>query len=97
MFYFELYDDVRLKGIKHSKKISIVNKAVKLYREKHPINLGKRLLLTFVVCLLPAIILYLFTGVNMTIGWFGLSIFVLNIKLASDETPEVKPYLEQVI
>lgn len=97
MFYFELYDDNRLQGLKHSKKINIVNNAVRLFRKDYPLNLNKRLLPIFIVCCIPALIsLFLVSG-SLAISWFSLSIFILNIKFASDESPQVRPYLDQVI
>jgi len=97
VFYFKLYDDARLNGLKHSKKINIVNDAVTLYRKDSPFNFSKALLSIFIVCLIPALFSYLFVGVNLAVAWFSISILGLNIKTASDETPLIKPYLEQVI
>lgn len=97
MFYFKLYDDMRLKNFKHSKKINIVNDAVKLYRKDSPLNLSKVLLTIFIACLIPALLSYFFVGANLAIAWFSISILGLNIKTARDETPLVEPYLDQVI
>lgn len=97
MFYFELYDDTRLQGLKHSKKVNIVNNAVRLYRKDYPLNLCKRLLSIFIVCCIPALILLFLVNGSLAIGWFSLSILILNIKFAGDESPQVKPYLDQVI
>jgi hypothetical protein len=97
MFHFKLYDDSRLKDLKHTQKISIVNKAVKLYRKNHPVNLWTRLLLLFSVCVFPPVAIYITSEINLIIGWIALSIFILNIKLASDESPQVKPYLDKVL
>ena len=97
VFYFKLYDDMRLKNLKHSQKINIVNDAVKLYRKDCPINLSKVLLTILIVCLIPAILSYFFVGANLAIGWFSISILGLNIKTARDETSLVEPYLDQVI
>lgn len=97
MFYFELYDDIRLQNLKHFKKVDVVNKAVKLYRKDKPLNLRKVVLSIFTICLIPALIFYFIFGVSLAVGWLSLSVFTLNIKAANNETPEVKPYLDQVI
>jgi hypothetical protein len=97
VFYFELYDDTRLKGLKHSKKINLVNDAVRLYRKDNPLNLTRILLSIFIICCIPALILFLLVGSSLAIGWFSLSILGLNIKTAHDESPLVKPYLEQTV
>lgn len=97
MFYFELYDDTRLQGLKHSKKINIVNDAVRLYRKDYPLNLSKRLLSIFIVCCIPALILLFLVSSSLAIGWLSLSAFILNIKLAGSESSQIKPYLDQVI
>ncbi len=97
MFYFKLYDDKRLQGLKHSKKINIVNDAVKLYRKDHPLNLTRRLLSIFIVCCIPALILLLLVGGSLAFGWFSLSIIFWNIIAAGNESSQVKPYLDHVI
>jgi len=84
MFYFKLYDDKRLKGLKHRKKIEVVNNAVKLYRNDKPLNLTTRLLTMLTWCGIPALILFLVFSFSFAIGWFALSIFILNIKLANE-------------
>jgi hypothetical protein len=88
---------MRLRGFKHSKKINIVNDAVKLYRKDSPLNLSKVLLSIFIVCLIPALLSYFFVGVNLAVAWFSISILGLNIKTARDETSQIEPYLDQVI
>ena len=97
VFYFELYDDTRLQGLKYSRKIKLVNDAVKLYRKDYPLNLTKRLLSIFIVCGIPALISLFMVSGGLAIGWFSLSILILNIKIAGDESPQVKPYLDQLI
>lgn len=97
MFYFKLYDDKRLKDLKHSKKIEIVNNAVKLYRKDKPLNITSRLLAMLIWCGIPAVVLFLVFSFGLAIGWFALSIFILEIKLANDESADVETYLNQVL
>ena len=97
MFYFRLYDDKRLDGLKHGKKINIVNDAVKLYRKDHPLNLTNRLLAVLIVCFVPAFISFLLVGFGLAIGWFALSTMLLEMRAASIESPQIEPYLDQVL
>ncbi len=97
MFYFKLYDDKRLKDLKHSSKIEIVNNAVKLYRKDKPLNITSRLLAMCIWCGIPALVLFLVFSFSFAIGWFALSIFILEIKLANDESADVETYLNQVL
>jgi len=97
MFYFELYDDTKLQGLKHSKKINIVNDAVKLYRKEYPLNLTKKFLSIIAVCCIPALISFFLISGSIAIAWFTISILILNIKNAADESQKIKPYLDHVI
>ena len=97
MFYFKLYDDKRLKDLKHIKKIDVVNKAVRLYRKDKPLNTTSRLLTISIWCGVPSFVLFLIFNFSFAIGWFALTIFILNIKLANDESAKIEPYLEQVL
>lgn len=97
MFYFKLYDDPRLQNLKHNEKIIVVNNAVKLYRKDNSINLTRVFLLAVAMCFVPAVILYLISGVWLSVGWFSLSTFALGAKIASDESPLIEPYLDQVL
>jgi hypothetical protein len=97
VFYFKLYDDKRLKHLKHSKKIEIVNKAVKLYRKDKPLNITNRLLTILIWCGVPALVLLLIFSFSFAIGWFALSIVILGIKTANDESAEIEPYLHKVL
>jgi hypothetical protein len=97
MFYFELYADKRLQGLKQSRKINIVNDAVKLYRNDFPLNLSKRLLSIFIVCCIPSLIAFFLLGGGFAVGWFSLSITILDMKNSNDESPQIRPYLDQVL
>lgn len=97
MFYFKLYDDKRLIGLKHSKKIEVVNNAVKLFRKDKPLNMTNRLLSILIFCGIPAFIFGLLLGGGFSIGFFACTIIILNIKLANDETTDVETYLSQVL
>ena len=97
VLYFKLYDDKRLKDLKHSKKIEIVNNAVKLYRKDKPLNITSRLLAMLIWCGIPAVALFFVFNFSFAIGWFALSIFILEIKLANDESSDVEKYLNQVL
>ncbi|GMM84470.1 hypothetical protein [Pseudoalteromonas sp. MTN2-4] len=97
MFYFKLYDDKRLKDLKHSKKIEVVNEAVKLYRVDKPLNIIQRLLSMLFWCVIPALVLFSVFNFSFAIGWFALSIFILEVKTANDECAEIEPYLNQVL
>lgn len=97
MFYFKLYDNKKLKHFKHNKKIEIVNSAVKLYRKDKPINISSRLLSIATWCGIPSLILLLIFNFGFAIGWFALTSFILNIKLANDESSDIEPYLNQVM
>ena len=97
MLYFKLYDDKRLKDLKHSKKIEIVNNAVKLYRKDKPLNITSRLLAMLIWCGIPAVALFFVFNFSFAIGWFALSIFILEIKLANDESSEIESYLNKVL
>jgi hypothetical protein len=97
VFYFKLYDDKRLKDLKHTKKIEIVNKAVKLYRKDKPLNITNRLLTMLIWCGVPAIALFLAFNFSFAISWLALSTFILNIKFARDESADIETYLNQVL
>ncbi|GHB75505.1 hypothetical protein GCM10008107_26390 [Psychrosphaera saromensis] len=97
MFYFKLYDDKRLKDLKHSKKVEIVNNAVKLYRKDMPLNVTSRILSIITLCGIPALVLFLLFNLSFAVGWFALSIFILEVKVANDESINVEPYLNQVL
>jgi len=97
VFYFKLYDDKRLKDLKQSSKIKIVNKAVKLYRKDKPLNITNRLLSMLIWCGIPALALFLIFNFSFAVSWFALSIFFLEIKLANDESADVETYLNQVL
>jgi hypothetical protein len=76
VFYFKLYDDIRLKDYKHTKKIEIVNKAVKLYRKDKPLNITNRLLTMLIWCAVPAIVLFLVLNFSLVlVGWRYLHLF----------------------
>ena len=97
MFHFRLYNDEKLKGFKHFEKVAIVNRAIKLSRQEHPVNLVLRLILISTFCLLPGSLLYYFYGISLAIPWSVFSILILNIKLASNEIEVLKPYVVQSI
>jgi hypothetical protein len=97
VFYFKLYDDKRLKYFKHGKKIEIVNSAVKLYRQDSPLNIQNRIIEILIWCGIPALILFLVFNFNFAIGWFALSIFILEVKSANDESASIEPYLNRVL
>lgn len=97
MFHFLLYDNQGLTHLKHSEKMSLVRQATKAYRQAHPINLPKRLLLIAFFCLLPAIALYFLLSLTAGLAWLCLSVTLVNIKLANDESDDIKPYLEKAI
>ena len=97
MFYFKLYDDKRLKDLKHSKKVEIVNNAVKLYRKEKPLNVSSRILSMLIWCGIPALVLFLVFNFSFAIGWFALSIFILEVKAANDESINVEPYLNRAL
>ena len=97
MFYFKLYEDKRLKDLKHSKKIEIVNNAVKLYRKDTPLNVKSRILTMLTWCGIPALILFWVFNYGFAIGWFALSIFILQVKSANDESVNIEPYLNQAL
>jgi len=97
VLYFKLYDDERLKDLKHSKKIEVVNSAAKLYRKDNPLNVISRLLAVIIWCCIPAIILFFVFGFSFSVGFFTVSIIILNSKLANDESVDVEAYLNQVL
>mgnify|MGYP003385029664 CR=1 FL=1 len=101
MLYFKLYDDERLKDLKHSKKIEVVNNAAKIYRKDNPLNVISRLLAVIIWCCIPAIILFFVFvfvfGFSFSVGFFTVSIIILNSKLANDESVDVEAYLNQVL
>lgn len=97
MFYFELYDSEKLNGFKHSQKVKIVDRAVKLYRNENPLNMPSRLLTLLIWCGFPSLALFLIFNLELAIGWFALSCFVLNVKLANDESTDIEPFLNQVL
>jgi len=97
VLYFKLYDDERLKDLKHSKKIEVVNNAAKIYRKDNPLNVISRLLAVIIWCCIPAIILFFVFGFSFSVGFFTVSIIILNSKLANDESVDVEAYLNQVL
>jgi hypothetical protein len=97
MFYFKLCDDPALEGCSISEKNKIINIAVKQARIDYPLNIGKRLAILGGVAFLPAFVLYYLLGFNAAFSWAVVSIMLLNIKLASLETPTIKPYLAKAL
>lgn len=97
MFYFNLYDDPALEGCSISEKNKIINIAVKQARIDNPLNISKRLAILGGVVFLPAFVLYYLFGFNAAFSWALVSIMLLNIKLASLETPTIKPYLTKAL
>ena len=95
MYHFKLYDDERLVSLNRKEKHRIVNKAIKTYRNENPVNWIKRLSLFALVSFLPALIIYVFIGSSFVTGWLAISSFILAVKLARDETPNILPYLDK--
>ncbi|MBO9490856.1 hypothetical protein J7384_10855 [Endozoicomonas sp. G2_1] len=60
-------------------------------------NIISRVLTMLIWCGIPAIALFLVFNFSFAIGWFALSIFILEIKLANDESADVETYLNQVL
>jgi hypothetical protein len=55
------------------------------------------LLAGFIVCFVPAFISFLPVGFGLAIGWFALSSMLLEVRTASIESPQIEPYLDQVL
>jgi hypothetical protein len=53
------------------------------------------LLAGFIVCFVPAFISPV--GFGLAIGWFALSSMLLEVRTASIESPQIEPYLDQVL
>jgi hypothetical protein len=97
MLYFKLFESTKLKEFSAFQKHKIINLAVKKSREDFPINIQKRLLVIFGVSFCPALIIYLLMGFELSFAFLVVSICILNIKVANDETPSIEPYLEKAI
>ncbi|MBV7314293.1 hypothetical protein [Shewanella sp. NIFS-20-20] len=97
MIHFKLYDENIVRNLKHSEKVKVVNKAVKLYRKEHPINLGNRVFSILLYCVVPPILIYVLFDFNLIIAWMAFSIFILNFIVGNRESTHIKPYLEQVL
>jgi len=97
MFYFKLFENTKLAEFSVSEKNKIINIAIKQSRADFPLNIRNRLLILCGIVLLPSIILYFIFTLNGAVAWFVLAIMVLNIKMASIETPTIEPYLDSAI
>ena len=97
MFYFMLYDDLRLTKFSSGEKQMIISIAIKSSRKKFPINLGKRILALIVLVILPAVALFYITHAEWSLVWLLLSTLVINAKIAKSETPNVILYLDDAI
>ncbi|HFQ5326668.1 TPA: hypothetical protein ACGUOR_002608 [Vibrio vulnificus] len=97
MFYFKLFENTKLAEFSVSDKNKIINIAIKQSRKDFPLNIRKRLLILFGIVFLPSTILYLAFSLNGSIAWFILATMVLNLKMASMETPTIEHYLDRAI
>ena len=95
MYHFKLYEDERLIGFNRKRKNQIINNAIRSYRKENPINWVKRLGLFSLVSFLPALLIYVFIGPSLILGWQAVSSFILATKLAHDETPLILTYLDK--
>lgn len=95
MYHFKLYEDERLIGLNRKRKNQIINNAIRSYRKENPINWVKRLGLFSLVSFLPALLIYVFMGSGLVVGWLAMSSFILATKLAHDETSFILPYLDR--
>jgi hypothetical protein len=97
MYYFAIYSDKRLARFNHSEKVNVVNQAIKLYRQEHPLNLVKRLLVLFAFCGMPAVLILLTVNGGFAMAWLSVSVFLINIKIMADERSKIKAYIGQAI
>ncbi len=97
MFHFALYDDNRLSHLKNAEKRQVIARAIKLYRQDHPLNLKKRLVFVFLFACLPALLLYIFHGTTFVLSWVCISSMFIAYKLESKEAPKIIPYLDEAI
>ncbi len=51
----------------------------------------------FLWCGIPALVFLILFNFGFAIGWFALSILILGIKTANDESAEIEPYLDKVL
>jgi len=97
VFYFKLFENTKLAEFSVNEKNKIINIAIKQSRRDFPLNIRKRLLMLCGIVLLPSILFYFTFSLNGAIAWFVLATMVLNIKMASMETPTIEPYLDSAI
>jgi len=97
MFYFKLFENTKLAEFSVSEKNKIINIAIKQSRKDFPLNVKKRLLILGGVILAPTFIFSFIFSFNGAMLWMLLSTMLLNIKMASNETPVIEPYLESAI
>jgi len=97
VFYFKLFENTKLAEFSVNEKNKIINIAIKQSRRDFPLNIRKRLLMLCGIVLLPSILFYFTFSLSGAIAWFVLATMVLNIKMASMETPTIEPYLDSAI
>ncbi|WP_299981694.1 hypothetical protein [uncultured Pseudoteredinibacter sp.] len=97
MYHFDLYEDEEVSRFGTWDRHKIINIAVKMARQEHPVNKTKVIALALLVCITPSIALYFWGGIQWLIAWFGLSTFCLNYWLAKQESPLVKAYLAKAV
>lgn len=97
MYHFGLYEDEEVSRFKTWDRHKIVNLAVRMARQEHPINKIQVITLAVLVCIIPSIALYFWGGFQWLIAWFSISTFWLNYWFAKQETPLVKAYLAKAV
>ena len=97
MFHFKLYDDPKLAEYSVSVKNKIVHTAIRLSRKDNPLKLVKRSTILFCTVLLPAFVIYYFFDFDAAVTWAAVLTMIVGIKLDSQETPTIEPYLARAI
>ena len=65
-----------------------------LMNNDKPINKSKALLVLTLICLVPTVVLYFNSGIQIAISWFAVSALGLEIKMASKNSPLIELYLD---
>jgi hypothetical protein len=94
MFHIALYYNPKLAAYTASEKHKITCMAQELMNNDKPINKSKALLVLTLICLVPTVVLYFNSGIQIAISWFAVSALGLEIKMASKNSPLIELYLD---
>ena len=91
-----LWDEPALNGLSIAKKNAAIYSALKAYRIKNPVNIVSALLAIFILVLIPSALFAYYFSYTASVSWAAIVTLILNIRMAKNEAPNIKPYLAEV-